>query len=248
MKLNNVIILTIADFRRNFSFPAFWNSRMSFIRDMNPKKMSYSTPEDMDNFEKISTWIRAEYSQTVTDELRKFGLTALSLFAKCNVTEKDLKKVIGMLDYTADIIVVESGGILRLPGQIVNAEETMTFANTSEKKERIHKIETDGDNSDTALILIGDEEIARLSRGECVYVTEINGDFRRILPNSLSEGPYTLTMENIPGSFECDVMEEYNSMTGREVTPRKGVTQFAFTKKKPSRPIYASDKYYVLND
>lgn len=249
MKLNNVIILTIDDFRRHFNFPAFWNSRMSFLRDLDPKKLSFFTPEDDENFAKIATWIRCEQNQSATEDVRLSGLAALSLFAKCNVTEKDWKKAVGMLDFSADIIFVEGGGMLKLPGQNMTAEEASEFAKNTGYKERLHKIEVEGDESTTASIFIGGKKMLHLRGGECVYATEIGDRFLRILPNHLSKGPYTLRLENISGSYESILIVEYHRVAYHKHR-KKGVTQFGFSKQnlKNPKPIYKSDKYYVLND
>lgn len=247
MKLNNVIILTISDFRRHFNFLAFWNSRLSFVRDMDPDQVFYFDEDDKKNYERIAQWIKAEQDGSSTPSIRQTGLTALSRFAKCNVTEKDWKKAVGMLDFSADIIVVEGGGMLKLPGHNMTEEEASEFAKNAGCKERLHKIEVDGDKSTAASIFIGGKEMLQLKGGECVYATEIGNGFLRILPNHLSKGPYTLRLENISGSFESFLIEEYY-LLGRNETRHKGVTQFRFSKQKPSRPIYNSDKYYVLND
>ena len=247
MIMNNVIILTIADFRRYFNFPAFWNARLSFIRDMHPDVVFYFDVEDERNYEKIAQWIKAEKDGTVTTSLRQSGLSALSLFAKCNVTEKDWKKAMGMFDFSADIIVVEAGGILKLPGQYMTEEDATEYAHRMGGKERLHKIEVDGDDTMTATIFIGGNEMLRLKGCECVYATEIKGNFLRLLPNHLSEGPYTLGLENVQGRFESVLLEEYYLM-GSVETRHYGVTQFGFSKSKPRKPIFASDKYYVLNN
>lgn len=247
MKYNGTIILTLTDFRRHFNFPAFWKSRLSFVRDLDPKQICYFEEADKQNYEKIVQWIKADQLGNVTTEIRQIGLSALSLFAKCNVTEKDWKKAMGMLDFSTDVIVVEGGGLLKLPGKNMTVNEALEYAKSSGKKERLHKIEVDGDVTSIATIFIGGIEILTLKGNECVYATEIDGFFLRILPNRLSEGPYTLTLENVQGSFESVLIEEYYFM-GRNETRHKGVTQFAFGETKPCKPIISSDKYYILND
>ena len=98
MKYNGTIILTLTDFRRHFSFPSFWNSRMSFVRDMGPDSVFYMSDSDKSRFNEIAMWIKAEQEGKSTDLMRKNGLKALSVFAGCNVTEKDYNKAIGMLE------------------------------------------------------------------------------------------------------------------------------------------------------
>lgn len=232
MKLNNVIILTIADFRRHFNFPAFWNSRKSFIRDMNPEKLSFYTHEDKENFDKIAAWINAEQNQSNMEEVRKSGLSALSLFAKCNVTEKDLKKVIGMLDYTASIIYAPSNGVLNLPGECMSEKDAKDYAKSLSVKEKLHKIEIEGENLRFASIYIDGREMCILKNDECVYATEINGTFLRLLDNRLANSSRTLYLENCPGKFESTLIEERFSI-GTKVTRHEGVTQFGFVNGKP---------------
>lgn len=244
MKLNNIIILTIYDFRRHFNFPAFWNSRLSFVRDMEPDQMYYFEEEDKKNYEKIVLWIKAERDGVSNSAIRQSGLTALSLFAKCNVTEKDWRKAIGMLDFSADIIVVEGGGMLKLPGQNMTAEEATEYSKKYGSRERLHKVEVEGDINRTATVFIGGTEVAHLKSQECLYVTEIDGCFLRALPNRLRFGPYVLSLENIPGKFESTLLEEYYAMGCTEIR-HEGVTQFSYDKNK--KPIFASGNYYTIN-
>lgn len=240
MKLNNVIILTIADFRRHFNFPAFWNSRMSFLRDMDPKKLSFFTPEDKENFDKIATWIRCEQNQSATKDVRHSGLTALSLFAKCNVTEKDLKKVIGMLDYTANIIYAPCNGILNLPGKCMSEMDAKDYAKSLNEKEKLHKIEIDGENLRSTSIYIDGREMCVLENDEFVYVTEVNGKFLRLLPNSAKRRAISLHLENQPGKFESVLVESISSF-GKITNLHSGVTQFCFSEE--DKPLYSNSMY-----
>ena len=45
MKLNNILIVTLSDFARHFTFPAFWTNRQQFVRDLCPEKVYYLNHE-----------------------------------------------------------------------------------------------------------------------------------------------------------------------------------------------------------
>lgn len=232
MKLNNVIILTIADFRRHFNFPAFWNSRMSFVRDMSPDSVFYFDASDRKNYEEIANWIKAEQDGEVSEEQKRNGLKALSIFAGCNVTEKDYRKAIGMLDYTVSIILAPCNGKLNLPGTAMTEAEISQFRATNGGREKLHKIEIDDVGKRFTKIFIGGKEIRKLKNDECVYATEINGTFLRLLDNRQSSSSRTLYLENCPGKFESTLIEERFSI-GVKVIRHEGVTQFGFINGKP---------------
>lgn len=240
MKLNNTIILTLNDFRRHFNFPAFWNSRKCFVRDMDPEIVPFYTQEEKNNFYRISLWIKAEQTQNDTEAVRQAGLTALSEFAKCNVTEKDLKKVIGMLDYTASIIYAPCNGTLNLPGKFMPEMDAKEFAKSVNEKEQIHKIEIDGEGLRVASIYIDGKEMYVLKNDECIYATEVKGSFLRLLPNSDKRSAISLHLENQPGEFESTLIESISSF-GKITKPHPCVTQFCFS--EDDKPLWSKSKY-----
>jgi len=217
---------------------------MSFVRDMGPDSVFYMSDSDKSRFNEIAMWIKAEQEGKSTDDLRKNGLKALSVFAGCNVTEKDYNKAIGMLDFSTDIIVVSGEDQLNLPGTALTEKDIPQYVDSAGKKERLHKVEVEGDMDRTVTVFIGGKAVARLKPQECLYVTEIDGHFLRALPNRLRFGPYVLSLENIPGKFESTLLEEYYAMGCTEIR-HKDVTQFAYDKNK--KPIYASGNYYTIN-
>lgn len=244
MKIDGVIILTLTDFRRHFNFPSFWNSRLSFVRDLGPNSIFYSDKKDEERYIEIVKWIKAEHDGISTDELRKNGLKALSIYAGCNVTEKDYKKAVGMLDFSSDIITVSGDDKISLPGTAIAEDDIPEYVRSKGKKEKLHKIEIEGDEDRVITIFIGGTEVAHVKSMECLYVTEIDGEFIRALPNRLTLGPYVLTMENNPGKFESTLLEEYYAMGCTEIR-HKHITHFAYNKNK--KPVFSSEKYYSLN-
>ena len=244
MKYNGTIILTLTDFRRHFNFPSFWNSRMSFVRDMGPDSIFYMSDSDKSRFNEIALWIKAEQEGKSSDNMRKNGLKALSVFAGCNVTEKDYNRAIGMLDFSTDIIVVSGEDQLNLPGTVLTEKDIPQYVVSTGKKERLHKVEVESDTERIVTVFIGGTAVAHLKPQECLYVTEIDGHFLRALPNRLRFGPYMLSLENIPGKFESTLLEEYYAMGCTEIR-HNDVTQFSYDKNK--KPIFASGKYYTIN-
>lgn len=244
MKLNNTIILTLDDFRRHFNINAFWISHRHFLRDMDKEKILVPEEEE-DNLDGVRKWLEAEEDGSVTDEIRKKGIEHLSLLANHNVTVGDLRKAMGMLDYSLDIIVVSGDSQINLPGNVLNEDSIIEHINLTGKKERLHKIEIDGESNTVVTVLIGGTEVAHLKPQECLYATEIDGSFLRVLPNKLRRGPYILSLENIPGKFESTLLEEYYAMGCTEIK-HNNVTQFTYDKHR--KPIYSSGKYYTIND
>lgn len=248
MKLNETIILTVADFRRHFSIQKFWPQRREFIRDMSPKDVYYSNPDDRERYNEISKWIEAEDNHNTA--LRSKGLSALSQFAKCNVTEKELKAAMGLLDFSAQVIKAPRNGMLNLQGTAMSDSKAMAFARSRGVRERLHKIEIEpGDDSDDneeakSSVFINGKEVCALRNDECVYVTEVNGQFLRVLPHKLSKGNRVLTIENIPGKFRSRMTEEFYLM-GLQTREHDEVTQIGFNGLKP---LWSGDEYFVLDD
>ena len=58
MKLNNILIVTLSDFARHFTFPAFWTNRQQFVRDLCPEKVYYLNHEQEQAYAEISKWIQ----------------------------------------------------------------------------------------------------------------------------------------------------------------------------------------------
>lgn len=248
MKLNETIILTLADFRRYFSMQKFWPQRHEFLRDMSPKDVYYCNPGDKEKFREIAKWIEAEDHDNTS--LRSKGLGALSQFAKCNVTEKELKAAMGLLDFSASVIKAPRNGMLNLQGAAMSDTEAMAFAHSHGVRERLHKIEIehneefDDEEETKSSVFINGNEVFTLRNNECVYITEVKGLFLRVLPNKLSKGNRILTIENITGEFRSRMTEEIYLM-GLQTCKHDEVTQIGFNGLKP---IWSGDEYFVLGE
>jgi len=226
MKLNNLNIITLCDFRRNFDFSQFWSQRKHFIRDMHPDKVLYWNDEDKENYEKICEWIIKSESSgvvgTATGDFIATGLKLLSDYVGRSISDSDARRFFNIIDYNSDIIYIESGSErLVLPSCKYESQPEPS------QNERLHKIEITGNQSGETPIFIGGKEQCRLKAGECIYVTEINGNYIRVLPNKSSKGYYHVSLVNIKGSFESDLNVVMNCF-GREEEIIHAVTQFQF--------------------
>mgnify|MGYP000677306553 CR=1 FL=1 len=71
MKLNNILIVTLSDFARHFTFPAFWTNRQQFVRDLCPEKVYYLNHEQEQAYAEISKWIQEGEADTDSAMLLK---------------------------------------------------------------------------------------------------------------------------------------------------------------------------------
>lgn len=222
MKLNNTIILTLQDFRRQFDFSQFWARRKQFVRDMHPDKVFYGIDSDIELYDAVCKWIYLEDCNGVTESQRNNGIAALRCLSCHEITDLDLRAGFNSLDYTSDIIYVTSGtDKITLP---TSAE----LSNTKRKsEERLHKIEITGRHEGETAVFIGCDIVAKLKAGDCIYVTEINNMFIRALPNKGSKGCCHLSLENIPGHFTSN-LHAIISGFGTESELIENVTQFRF--------------------
>ena len=218
MILNNTLILTLQDFRRHFSFDEFWVRRKHFIRDLEPGIFFYDNQKDVEYYNLTCKWIIAEGANNITEVERQNGLQALSALLNQNISMEELSTVLVSLNFNDDIICVPAGKTINLPGNIVNSEYPRSHS------ERLHKIEVQG-NIGEAKILIGGSFAGNISIGECLYVTEINGAFMRILPNIIQRGSTILKIINKPGKF-TSTLEITRYDMGKHVCTKQDVTQF----------------------
>lgn len=235
MILNNTIIITLQDFQRHFDFPQFWAKRIHFVRDMHPDNIYYYDPDQVKAYNNVCSWIKLEESYSTSEAQRISGLHALSILAGKEVTQKDLSTVLVTLNFEQDIISVPAGKSINLPGKL--AEES----DTPSEEERLHKIEVFGDG-DIVNVLIGGNCVMRLMPGDFVYVTEINGQFLRILPNKLVKGTTTMELRNCPGQFGSTLHLERFVM-GLKIRDIEDITQIYFAK---GAPQYNGDKNYTI--
>ena len=146
-----------------------------------------------------------------------------------------------MQDFSSDIIIAPYNGILNLPGICMSEAEAISFANSVNEKERLHKIEIDGENSRSVSIFIDGKELCVLKDDECIYATEVRGKYLRLLPNSGKQGVVSLHLKNLAGRFESTLIETVCSF-GKITYSHSNVTQFGFSAK--GKPVYSSSKYY----
>lgn len=72
MKLQGVIISSLCDFSRYFTFVEFWEKRRMFIRDMNPEKIFYLNDRQKELFFIICVWLDKEDRVNGTGNLQYF--------------------------------------------------------------------------------------------------------------------------------------------------------------------------------
>jgi len=241
MKLNGTIIITLIDFRREFDLEQFWLNRKPFIRDFHPDRFYYWNENDKQSYFIIKEWIESDISDR---KVMLSGLKALSVLVGQTFCDVDLLNVIGSTDFCADIIYIKSGRKLKLPGISMSKEEALKYADSKALKESIHKIEFIGDNDEPAEILINGNVVFKLMSGQCIYVTEINGLFLRVLPNNMNKGNLLLNLINIPGEF-CSSLHVIKSsmIINKKIIPN--ICQFDILNGKL---IYSSEHHYVINE
>lgn len=231
MILNNTIILTIEDFRRQFEFSQFWAKRKHFVRDMHPQKIYYCNSDQEKDYWLVKDWLETE-GTNISKEKREIGISALARLADREITQKELTSVLVTVDFNDDVIIVKSGKTINLPGSLVDQDYPHS------NLEKLHKFEAIGDGGDVK-IMIGGSHPYTLSCNECVYITEIGGAFMRVLPTSCFKGATNLKIINIPGQF-CSKLEITKYNMGKHVSVKDNVTQFSL---EGMKIIYNSDNF-----
>lgn len=241
MKLNGTIILSLIDFKREFNFDNFWNVRKHFVRDMHPDKVYYWNEKDKERYYAVCKWIESESSESVEPYIRENGLQALSLLVDKEITQECYQKALGVTDYTQNIIIARNGN-LKLPGKVLSSEEAIQYSKDTNQKERLHKIEVEDGDESSARIFIDGTEVYTLPFGECVYVTEIDGRFLRVLPIKLESGNIRAYLNNVPFEFES-ILHCVKIRMGIEIIDIPNITQFTIENGKIR---YNSEYYYTL--
>lgn len=234
MILNNTIILTIEDFRRQFEFSQFWAKRKHFVRDMHPQKIYYCNSDQEKDYWLVKDWLETE-GGNISIKKRETGIKALSRLVKREISQKELSSVLVTVNYNDDVIIVKSGKTINLPGSLVDQDYPRT------NLERLHKFEAIGDDDDVK-IMIGGSHAYTLPSKECVYITEIGGSYMRVLPTSCFKGATSVKIINTPGQFSSKLeITQYNM--GKHVSVKDNVTQFALEGMKIS---YNADNYLSI--
>lgn len=198
MKLGNTIILTLPEFRREFKASQlrdFWNVRHQFIREMDWKRshVCYWDERDIAAFNTLKEWIEDEDDGTVSTDERKKGIDALRQLSGSPIQISDDEFMLSVVGVSREDIIYADKEKLILP----------EYANTGnqENKERIHKIEVAESLDCPVSIYIGETKVATINPDECIYVTEIQNKFVRILPNIKEVGDYKYELINVPGQY-----------------------------------------------
>lgn len=198
MKLGNNIILTLPEFRRTFKVSRlrdFWNARHQFIREMdyNRTQVCYWDEKDMKAFNTIKIWIEGEDNGTVSVDLRKKGLEALRQLSMTPIVMSDDEFMLRVAGVGIEEIIYAHEEKLFLPAFIHSGNTT--------NRQRIHKIEVDDSLDIPVSIYIGEKKVADLNPDGCIYVTEIENKFVKILPNQKRIGDFQYDLINNPGQY-----------------------------------------------
>lgn len=242
MKLDGTIILTLTDFKREFSLDKFWAVRRQFIRDMHPDKVYYCNDSDKELYFSICKWIESENGGETDGNIRELGLNSLSALTGRELSLSSYLNILKVSDLTQDIIIVRSG-VLKLPGNIMAENDAKKFCKENHKKECLHKIEVEEGNENSVTIYINGTEVYTLSFGECVYVTEIDGRFLRILSSAIEYGGLKCYLINHSGNFCSDLYIEDYFSGDLNIEVIKSITHFAIERGQIKT---SHNKYYEL--
>lgn len=198
MKLGNTIILTLPEFRREFKTSQlrdFWNVRHQFIREMNWKRphVCYWDERDKAAFNTLKEWIESEDNGTVSIDERKNGIDALRQLSGSPIQISDDEFMLSVVGVSKEDIIYADKENYSLPEYINTGNQA--------NKERIHKIEVAESLDCPVSIYIGETRVATINPDKCIYVTEIQNKFVRILPNEKEVGDYKYELINVPGQY-----------------------------------------------
>lgn len=240
MKLNGNIILSLVDFRRAFDLKKlneFWKARHQFVRDMDPEIIHYWDNEDVRAFHDVVRWFNAEDAGSASYIDRIKGIRALSKLAglKSSIDVSTFETY--RKGYLNDIIYANEPE-LHLPGSLVLEPNVQP---DNEQEEILHKIEVDKTATSSTVVFIGYKEAWTIEPGKCVYVTEIGGQFQRVLPTEDHNELFDCILENIPGHFESNFIV-VNWTYGMQKSKKYGYTHFTLN---PTR--FFSGKKYLSN-
>lgn len=198
MKLGNNIILTLPEFRRMFKVSRlrdFWNARHQFIREMdyNSPRVCYWAEKDIAAFNTLKEWINEEDRMSATSDTRNRGIDALRQLSMTPIEMSEDEFMLRVAGLGIEDIIYAYEEELFLP-------EFVPSGNTT-NRERIHKIEVDNSIDNPVSIYIGNIRVAVLEPGGCIYVTEIENRFVKILPNKKRIGDHQYELINTPGQY-----------------------------------------------
>lgn len=255
MKIDGRIIITLVDLRRFFNvrkdeefvsnLKRFWGNRRQFVRDFAPENTFYWDEKDKEAYRQFKELTDSGWDETTVDRLR----FPLSRFTGRPVSCDHLADVLKLNAFKDEIIQVKAGDNLYLRGIPMTEEEAMAFSRETGKTERLHKIEIDmndeGDDMPASSIYIGEQLVHTLKFPDCVYVTEIDGKFRRALEPSYKSDRLTVKIQNIPGSFSSNLkVVRYNFGAREKIV--EGVTHFTVEAGMPK--CFHTDAFLEASD
>lgn len=191
MKLNNTLIVTLSDFARHFTFPAFWANRQQFVRDLCPEKVYYLNNEQKQAYIEITKWIQEGELNTNSD--KTLLCNALEELLGYKVDNKEVEAFFHPTVMDSDIIVVNAPTTFDLPKFEKTSDDPFTI--------KLRKLQIEGNVGQEAEIHIGGELVAKLKSGEVTYVTEADGKYIEILPNHIYSDRYDASLVDTNGEF-----------------------------------------------
>lgn len=217
MKLNNILIATLPDFVRNFTFESFWENRFQFVRDMHPDKIYYWSEDLKSEYFKVSKWI--SMGENATKEDIKAGIESLGRLVGQKI--ENPRKSDEEICLDSQIIRIPAGKELTLP-------EFNPKGFCGEIELELHKIEAYGNAKSKAKLRIGERQNIELEPGGFVYVTSINGAFIEFLQMThLQNDVYDLTLIPKDGSFTSKLLVK-SRLSGQQRV-YENVLSFALT-------------------
>lgn len=237
MKLNNHLIATLPDFIRNFNFNEFWSNRKQFLRDMNPNKVYYWDKSLEDSYYTIQEWIEAE--NLGDTKFRDTGLQALKglLGGELDLDSISISQG-NKINISSDIIIIESGQNVDFPG--------FDGKKTANSKLKLHKLEVHGKSSFPATININGNCVCKMNVGEVAYLTELDGCCIEVLPNSLRNNYFELSLVSQDGTY-CSTLVVQDLRSGLKKM-FDGVFSFALVEDgyiyidESGKPIYMTSQ------
>ena len=191
MKLNNILIVTLSDFARHFTFPAFWTNRQQFVRDLCPEKVYYLNHEQEQAYAEISKWIQEGEADADSD--KTLLCNALEELLGYEIDRKAVEAFFHPTAIDSDIIIVNAPATFDLPKFKKTSNASFTI--------KLRKLQIEGNMDQEAEIRIGGEFVAKLKSGEVAYVTEIEGKYIEVLPNHINNDRYDASLVSANGEF-----------------------------------------------
>lgn len=214
MKLNNILIVTLADFTRHFTFSSFWANRQQFIRDLCPEKVYYLNNEQKHAYTTISQCIQEDSIGAEKDNT--LLCNALDELLGYKIDRKVVEAFFHPAAIDSDIIVINAPATLDLPKYKEKSDTPFSI--------KLHKLQIEGNVNQEVTIYIGGVFTATLKSGEVAYTTEVGGGYIEVLPNHLSNDRYDASLINVNDEFYSTLI--LHDKRNASNTSWNGVTSF----------------------